>query len=114
MAVQLETCHLGKIQGTQRTQRNHASAGSRPRPSEADKERQAQRQQFATNIHAYLRWNIEIDGLSTVQRNVLFSRYVLEQTQQEVARSLRVSQPRVSQIEVKALATLQKIFEEGL
>lgn len=106
--MQLETCHLGKVQGMQRTIHT-GHGGSRPRLSEADKERLELRRRFVRAI-----FSGQYVGLGPAFDAVIWKRYVEGKTQAIVAEELLMSQPRICQLEKEALETLRDIFEESL
>ena len=106
--MQLETCHLGRVQGVQRTIHT-GHYGGRPRLSEADKDRLEQRRAFAQAI-----LSDRVPWLDERKMSVIRWRYFYALSQEQIAERLGVSQQRVSQIEAEALAHLRKIFEEGL
>lgn len=109
MSIQLETCHLGKPQGTQVTRMNPAHAGARPRLTDDQKELIARQQAFVRQVLGQ-----GIVGLDTRPRNILRMRYLDRATEQHLPALLKVSQPRIYQLEEEALRQLRKIFAEDL
>lgn len=110
--MQLETCHLGRVQGSQRT-RHTGHSGARPRLSEADKERLAQRRAFTKALLRDLREDCRWDEISEQDWAMLRYRFINGLTQAETARILSIDQATVSRREEQLCAYLKLYFQEG-
>src|SRR5688572_4138102 len=107
--MQLETCHLGRVQGRQVTRASGSHGGSRPRLSEEDKERAALRRVFVRETLKGRQW----EGIAYDDYLLILLRYDQGFSQAQCAEMFLKDQSTICRWETRVLSQLKKLFEEG-